>query len=107
MTKHEIVTLPDGTRRYSNYTKYTPVPEDERKYTRRKPDDPAAVRWYGEWILPLRLLPWELRAIPNTRPDDDAYLHMSKGRKCRCEVCKRPQADKWRKKWWRERGVRF
>lgn len=107
MTHWPIQTLPDGTRKYSNHTTYTPLPPEKRKYKVRKPDDPGAVRFHGEWFLPLAVLPDELRLLPETRPDSDAYDHMGYGRPCTCKVCLRDTAQHWRDKWWRERGVRF
>lgn len=102
MTHHPIRVLPDGTRVYSNGVRRKPVPDHLRKYKRRKPDDPRAVRWRGDWLLPLELLPDDERVMPLTRPDTDAYDHMSKPRKCRCDVCRRPEAKKWKAKWRRE-----
>jgi hypothetical protein len=99
--------LEDGTRVYSNYTRYTPVAEGERKYGRNKPDDPDAVRWYGTWLLPLELLAHEERVMPETRPDTDAYVHMSyRGWRCRCDVCKRPEADRWKEQYWADLNPR-
>lgn len=72
MTHHPIRTLPDGTRVYSNGTRYKPKPRSERKYAVRKPDDPRAVRWRGEWLLPLKVLPDDERKnFPQTRPDSE------------------------------------
>jgi hypothetical protein len=94
-----IKILDDGTRVYSNYYKYRPVTAEQRKYAVRKPDNPDAVRWGGEWLLPLDLLPNDLRVMPPTRPDTDAYDHMVKQRKCMCVPCQRPEAVKWQNKW--------
>lgn len=102
MTQHPIKVLPDGTRVYSNYTRYRPKPRSERKYAVRKPDDPEAVRWYGEWLLPLPLVDDSQREMPETRPDTDAYDHMTKRKKCKCPVCKRPASDRWKEKWRRD-----
>jgi hypothetical protein len=99
VTHHEVVELEDGTRRYSNYTRYRPVPKEQRKYAVRKPDVPGAVRFHGAWFLPLPLLAMEERVFPETRPDTDAYDHMGKPRKCRCVPCQRPEAVKWQDKW--------
>lgn len=99
MTHHVIRTEPDGTRVYSNYTRYRPKKISERTNAVRKPDDPRAVRWYGDWLLPLDLLPDGERAMPETRPDTDAYDHMTKPRKCICFVCRRPEAQRWKEKW--------
>ena len=96
-----VTVLPDGTRVYSNRTRYTPVPDSERKKKRRKPDDPAAVRWKGDWLLPIPLLPDTKRQLPETRPDTIAFDHAYK-RKCYCQVCKRPQARLWRLKYRRQ-----
>ena len=99
MTRHPVVELEDGTRRYSNYTRYIPVAERNRKYAIRKPQDPDAVRWHGEWFLPLPLLSDGDRVMPETRPDTDAYDHASKPRKCRCAPCQRPTAAYWQDRW--------
>lgn len=107
MSKHAIKVLEDGTRIYSNYYRYKPVADKDRKYAKRKPEDPRAVRWYGVWLLPLDLLDDTDRHIPETRPDTDAYDHMGRGLKCQCDVCRRPEAERWQLKWWRERGVRL
>lgn len=99
MTHHPVVVLPDGTRRYSNYSKYTPKPLEERTYKVRKPDHPQAVRFHGQWFIPLELLSDEYRTMPETRPDTDAYDHMVKPRKCRCVPCQRPEARAWQQRW--------
>lgn len=101
MTQHPIKVLPDGTRIYSNYTKYSPVPDERRKNSVRKPSDPRAVRWKGVWLLPLEVLPEEARNFPETLPDTVAYDHAWKKR-CECRVCRRPQARIWRLKWRRQ-----
>ena len=101
MSQHPGTILSDGTRVYSNYTRYTPVPEEARKYKRRKPPVEGALRMGGTWFHPLALLPQEARSWPETRPDTDAYLHASKPRRCRCNVCRRPEARVWR-----QRGLR-
>ena len=106
MTHHVIKILEDGTRVYSNYTRYKPKTLAERKYGVRKPDDPRAVMFNKEWFLPLDLVPDELRPMPVTRPDTDAYDHMPKPRKCKCDVCRRPEALRWKVKWLGERGLR-
>lgn len=67
MTTHEIQTRPDGTRWYRCGHGYRPVPPEARKYAVRKPDDPRAVRFGGNWYLPLELLPEEQRVMPVTR----------------------------------------
>jgi hypothetical protein len=92
-----VKVLEDGTRLYSNGTKYTPVPAEQRKKLRRKPTDPSAVRWAGEWLLPLDLLEEDQRQLPETRPDSLAYDHMARAYKCRCPVCKRPEARRWKR----------
>lgn len=69
MTHRPIRELEDGTRVYADYHRYTPVPPEQRKYAVRKPDDPRAVRWRGDWLLPLETLPDEDRLLPATRPD--------------------------------------
>lgn len=98
--------LEDGTRVYrGSYVKYKPVPESERVYRVRKPDDPRAVRWKGDWLLPLSFIPDDSRAMPATRPDDDAYDHMNSRLGCDCEVCLRPEAERYRRRWRRERGL--
>ena len=70
MTHHEIRILEDGTRRYSNGTRYKPKADEDRTYTVRKPADPRAVRHGGEWLLPLDVLPDSERTMPPTRPDE-------------------------------------
>jgi hypothetical protein len=104
VTHHQVKALEDGTRVYSNRTRYTPVPEGQRKYRVRKPPEAAEEgweRWKGDWLPPIPLLPAEARSWPETRPDTDAYDHASKGR-CRCQPCLRPTAAKWRAKWKRD-----
>ena len=78
MTHRPIREEADGTRVYSNYTRYKPVPEEKRKYARRRPDDPRAVRWGGEWLLPLPVLPDDERTMPATRPFRDARKNFSR-----------------------------
>ena len=97
-----IKVLDDGTRVYSNYVRYKPLSDSERKYGKRKPDDPRAVLFQGNWYLPLELLPIEERDWPLTRPDTDAYDHAGKRRRCKCDVCRRPEARRWRNQWRRE-----
>lgn len=105
MTHNDIKILPDGTRVYSNYTRYKPKPASERKYQRRKPDVEGAIFYGGKWFVPLELVPLEQRELPETRPDTDAYDHMVKGRKCTCGPCQRPEAVRWQDKWRRDRGL--
>ena len=102
MTSHPVTVLPDGTRVYSNRTKYTPVPAEQRKKISRKPDDPRAVRWKGDWLLPLDLLGDDQRQFPETRPDTEAYDHMAKTHRCRCVVCRRPGARRWKRMYRRQ-----
>ena len=61
---------PDGTLVYTNYLRYKPVPVEQRKYKRHKPDDPRAVRFHDTWYLPLELLPDEERVLPDTHGVD-------------------------------------
>lgn len=105
MTHHLVRVEPDGTRVYSNYTRYRPKPRSERKYAVNKPDDPRAVRFHGQWYLPLDVLPDEARVMPATRPDCQAYEHMSSNLLCRCQVCLRPTAARWQRKWRRDHGL--
>lgn len=100
-----VIVLEDGTRVYKNYVKYKPIPAEQRKYAVRKPDDPSAFRFRGEWFLPLPLVDDEARSMPETRPDTDAYDHMVKSRKCRCVPCQRPEAAKWQAKWRKDMGI--
>lgn len=97
MTHHPIKVLEDGTRVYSNGTRYKPKAKEDRAYAIRKPPVAGAERRGGTWFHPLVLLPLEARSWPETRPDTDAYDHASKPRKCRCNVCKRPEAKRWRR----------
>ncbi len=92
MTHHHIKTLDDGTRKYSNHTKYKPLSPQERKRAVRKPDDPRAVRFHGEWFLPLVVIPDDERSMPATRPDEEGIEHRTN---CRCDVCKRPGVREW------------
>ena len=97
-----VRVLEDGTHVYSNGTKYRPKRPEERKRAIRKPSNPDAVLYQGDWYLPLDLLPEDDRVLPETRADSDAYDHMVKPRRCKCRVCKRPQARKWRMRWRRD-----
>ena len=102
MSLHPIRVLEDGTRVYSNGTRYRPKTPEERVNRVLKPAQEGAVLWSGAWYLPLDLLPLAARSWPETRPDTDAYDHAGKARRCRCHVCLRPQARKWRSKWRRD-----
>ena len=102
MTHHPIRVMPDGTRVYSNGVRYRPMADEDRVKKRRKPDVPGALLFQGNWYLPLELLPLEVRCWPLTRPDTDAYEHAAKPRRCRCDVCRRPEARRWRNQWGRE-----
>ena len=102
MSRHPIKVLADGTHVYSNGTKYKPKSLEERKYAIRKPDVEGAILYQGIWFLPLDLLPLEERTWPETRPDTDAYEHASKPRRCKCDVCRRPESRRWRNQWRRE-----
>lgn len=104
MTRHVIRVEPDGTRVYSNYTRYKPMDDADRTNVVRRPDDPRAVRFHGLWFLPLKLLPDDQRKKIVTRPDSDAYDHMPMP--CRCDVCKRPAAAFWRRKWRKDNGLK-
>lgn len=106
MTHHRIRTLEDGTRVYSNYVRYTPVAPEERINGVNRPDDPRAVRFHTRWFLPLDVLDDEDRVLPETRPDTDAYDHMTSNIFCRCDVCRRPHAEHWRRKWRYDHGLR-
>jgi hypothetical protein len=107
VTHHVIRVEPDGTRVYSNYTRYRPRPDSVRVYARRKPDDPSAYFWGGNWFLPLEGLPEENRVMPPTRADSEAFHHMWKRRKCRCDVCHRDGVERWRRMWRALEDVRF
>lgn len=98
MTHREIKTLDDGTRLYEDYHRYTPVADEDRKNGVNKPDDPRAVRFHTKWFLPLELLDDGARVMPETRPDTDAYDHADRKPRCRCMVCRRPEALRWRRK---------
>lgn len=104
MTHREIKVLEDGTRVYADYHRYRPKPPAERKNKVRKPDDPRAVRFHGQWFVPMDLVPDDQRVFPETRSDEEAYDHMP--RPCRCTVCKRPSAARWQRKWRRDHGLR-
>jgi len=80
-------TEADGTRVYDHGKRYKPLADDERKYGRRKPADAeerGAVRFAGNWYYPLDTLPDERRALPWTRPDEEAAMHRLG---CLCRMC--------------------
>lgn len=106
MTYHPVKVLEDGTRVYSTYHRYKPMADEDRTNKVRKPADPRAVRFHGTWFLPLDLAPEQERQMPATRPDSDAYEHMSSNTLCGCEVCSRPSAEKVRRRWRRDNGLR-
>ncbi len=88
-------TEPDGTRVYKSGHRYRPVAPEARRNRVRKPDHPAAVRFRGDWFLPLQTLPEEARTMPETRPDEETLEHRAS---CRCQVCVRPAAVQlWRR----------
>jgi hypothetical protein len=81
-------TEPDGTRVYAKGWRYKPLPDSERVYGRRKPDDAVergAVRFAGNWYYPLPVVPDEERALPWTRPDEEAAGHQLG---CQCFMCR-------------------
>jgi len=63
-----IKTLEDGTRVYSNGTRYKPVADEDRVNKKHKPPVEGAFRVGDRWYLPLPLLPDEARSLPATRP---------------------------------------
>lgn len=105
MTHRPIKTLEDGTRVYASYHRYTPIADEDRTYQVRKPANPEAVRWFGEWLLPLDLLSDDVRAMPATRSDEEAYEHMFKDKPCRCDVCRRPEAEPFKRRWLRHQKI--
>jgi hypothetical protein len=94
MTHHPVRVEADGTRVYANYHRYKPKGETKRNV--RKPDNPDAIRWKSDWLLPLPLIGDNSRVMPDTRPDDQALEHRAW---CRCEVCARPAARALRRRW--------
>lgn len=98
MTGGPIQVLEDGTRIYKGGMRYKPVPLEQRKNRVLKPDDPNAYRWGSTWYTLPTLLPDEQRILPETIPDTEAYDHWAKPKPCRCLVCKRPEATRWKKK---------
>lgn len=107
MTHRPIKVLEDGTRVYASYHRYKPMADEDRVNKVRKPADPRAVRFHGSWFLPLDLLPDEHRVMPETRSDEEAYDHAHKRPRCRCHVCKRPEAERFKRRWRREQGMRY
>lgn len=93
-----VRVLEDGTRVYANGVRYRPVAAEERRNKVRRPDDPRAVRWYSEWIILPELVADDDRAMPETVPDTEAYDHWLMQRGCRCPVCSRPEARRWKEK---------
>lgn len=91
MTLHPIRILPDGTRVYSNYTKYKPRSGDERTYRKFPEEDPRAYRWQKTWFWLRDVLEDSERKLPETRPDSEAYDHArNRAEMCWCDVCCRP-----------------
>ena len=107
MTHRPIKVLEDGTRVYASYHRYTPMAAEDRVNTVRKPADPSAVRFHGEWFLPLQLAADEARSMPLTRSDEEAYEHAVRRPPCRCDVCKRPETERFKRRWRREQGERY
>ena len=95
--------LEDGTRVYKGGARYKPKAPEERLIGVNKPDDPRALRFHGRWFLPLPLV--DDRVMPETRPDEDAYWHMYESALCMCDVCRRPAAERWRRRWRRHQGL--
>lgn len=100
-----VQVLEDGTRIYRGGARYRPIPVEERKIGVNKPADPRAQRFHGRWFLPLSVLADNERTMPLTRPDEDAFDHMSTNLLCNCQVCQRPEAERWRRKWRRVHGL--
>ena len=98
--------LADGTRVYDGGARYRPVDPSARKIGVNRPANPLAQRFHGRWFEPLELVDDELREWPETRPDTDAFEHMSISLTCNCQVCQRPEAERWRRRWRREHGLR-
>jgi hypothetical protein len=75
--------LPDGTKVYTNGFRYTPVPEDKRKYRKF----PPGTQWmHGKPFGPLPVLPDDDRELPWTRPDSEAIDTHKLG--CMCRMCR-------------------
>lgn len=64
MTHHDIKVLEDGTRVYSNGTRYKPVAPEDRKRKTRKPESKTAFFWRGEWHEPHTFLDDDERDDP-------------------------------------------
>lgn len=94
-------------RTYKSGKTYRKKLPEERLIGINKPDDPRAVRFHGKWFLPLEVIPiTSNRVMPETRPDELAYDHIATRKfGCSCDVCQRPQAERWRRKWRREQGL--
>ena len=74
MTEWEICTEPDGTHVYSNYGRYRPVADEDRKYAKRKPDRRDAVLWCSLWYVPFDVLPDDARIMPDTSGHDTKLI---------------------------------
>lgn len=90
MTHHPIRVEADGTRHYKCGHRYRPKAPEERRNRVLRPDHPGAVRFHGQWFLPLQTAPMGARVMPATRPDSETLEHRAW---CRCEVCRRPAAQ--------------
>ena len=94
MTHHPVKVLPDGTHVYADRHRYKPMADEDRVNKVRKPADPRALLFAGDWYLPLELVDEADRVMPDTRPDDQTLLHRAD---CKCDVCRRPGATRqWR-----------
>jgi hypothetical protein len=94
-----VKTLEDGVRVYRGGARYKPVAREARKIGVNRPVDDRAVRFHTRWFLPLDVLPDAERRWPETIPDEVAYDHMAKRGACRCLVCQRPAAEKWKRRY--------
>lgn len=99
-------TLDDGTRVYRGGARYKPKELHERKIGINRPDDPRAVRFHARWFVPVDTLDDGDREMPETRSDTEAYDHMENGFSCACTVCKRPESERWKRRWLRVHGLR-